>query len=55
MQIGRFSIKSVKCNLHGITVQLGTVSVGAIRFMSLINKYGCTLVNPNFCSADTWS
>ena len=39
----------------GITVRLGTVSVGAIRFMSFRNKYGRTLVNPNFCSADTWS
>ena len=48
MQIGRFSIKNVKCNLQGITVRLGTVSVGAIRFMSIRNKYGCTLVNPNF-------
>ena len=55
MQIGRFSIKNVKCNLQGITVRLGTVSVGAIRFMSIRNKYGRTLVNPNFCSADTWS
>ena len=39
----------------GITVRLGTVSVGAIRFMRIRNKYGRTLVNPNFCSADTWS
>ena len=30
MQIGRFSIKNVKCNFQGITVQLSTVSVGAI-------------------------
>ena len=50
-----FIIKAVKCNLQGITVRLGTVSAGAIRFMSLRNKYGRTLVNPNFCSADTWS
>ena len=55
MQIGRFSIKNVKCNLQGITVRLGTVSVGAIGFMSIRNKYGRTLVNPNFCSAHTWS
>ena len=55
LQIGRFSIKNVKCNLQGITVRLGTVSVGAIGFMSIRNKYGRTLVNPNFCSADTWS
>ena len=55
MQIGRFSIKNVKCNLQGITVRLGTVSVGAIGFMRIRNKYGCNLVNPNFCSADTWS
>ena len=41
--------------LQGITVRLGTVSAGAIRFMSIRNKYGRTLVNPNFCSADTWS
>ena len=39
----------------GITVRLGTVSVGAIGFMSIRNKYGRTLANPNFCSADTWS
>ena len=38
-----------------ITVRLGTVSVGAIGFMSIRNKYGRTLVNPNFCSVDTWS
>ena len=55
MQIGRFSIKNVKCNLQGITVRLGTMSVGAIRFMSIRNKCRCTLVNPKFCSADTWS
>ena len=36
----------------GITVRLGTVSVGAIGFMRIRNKYGRTLVNPNFCSAD---
>ena len=48
MQIGRFSIKNVKCNLQGITVRLGTVSVGAIGFMSISNKYGRTLVNPIF-------
>ena len=55
MQIGRFLIKNVKCNLQGITVRFGTVSAGAIRFMSIRNKYVRTLVNPNFCSADTWS
>ena len=55
MQIGRFSIKNVKCNLQGITVRLGTVNVGAIGFISIRNKYGRTLVNPNFCSTDTWS
>ena len=55
MQIRRFSIKNVKCNLEGITVRLGTVSVGAIGFKSFRNKYGRTLVDPNFCSADTWS
>ena len=55
MQIGRFSIKNVKCNLQGITVRLGTMNVGAIRFMRIRTKYGPTLVNPNFCSADTWS
>ena len=55
MQIVRFSIKKVICNLQGITVRLGTVSVGAIGFMSIRNKYGSTLVNPNFCSAATWS
>ena len=38
-----------------LTVPLGTVSVGAIGFMSIRNKYGRTLVNPNFRSADTWS
>ena len=42
-------------NVQGITVRLGTVSVGAIGFMRIRNKYGRTLVNPNFCSADTWS
>ena len=42
-------------DLLGITVQLGTVSLGAIGFMSIRNKSGRTLVNPNFCSADTWS
>ena len=55
MQIGRFSIKNVKCNLQGITVRLGTVSAGAIGFISIKNKYRGTLVNPNFCFADTWS
>ena len=39
----------------GITVRLVTVSVGAIGFMRIRNKYGRTLVNPIFCSADTWS
>ena len=42
-------------DVQGITVRLGIVSVGAIRFMSIRNKYGSTLVNPNFRSADTWS
>ena len=55
MQIGRFSIQNDKCYLQGITVRLGTVSAGAIGFVSIRNKYGHTLVNPNFCSADTWS
>ena len=41
--------------IQGITVRFGTVSAGAIRFMSIRNKYRRTLVNPNFCSADTWS
>ena len=31
------------------------MSLGAIRFMSIRNKSLRTLVNPNFCSADTWS
>ena len=48
MQIGRFLIKNVKCNLQGIPVRLGTVSAGAIRFMSIRNKYGRTLVIPIF-------
>ena len=39
---------------EGITVRSGSVSVGAIGFMSIRNKYRCTLVNPNFCPADTW-
>ena len=42
-------------SFKGITVRLGTVSVGAIGLMHIRNKYGRTLVNPNFCSADTWS
>ena len=40
--------------IQGFTVRLGTVSVGAIGFMSIRNKYGRTLINPDFCSADTW-
>ena len=48
MQICRFSIKKVKCNIQGITVRLGTVSVGAIGFMSIRNKYGCTWSTPIF-------
>ena len=42
-------------NAKCITVPLGTVGLGAIGFMSIRNKSGCTLVNSNFCSADTWS
>ena len=49
------SDEPVQPPFQGITVRLGTVSVGAIGFMSIRNKYGRTLVNPNFCSADTWS
>ena len=52
MTIGRFSNKNVKCILQGITVPLGTVSLGAIGFMSIRNKYGRTLVNPKFHTAD---
>ena len=37
----------------GITVLLGTVNVGAIGIISVRNKFGRNLVNPNFCSADT--
>ena len=37
----------------GITVRLGTASLGAIGLMSISNKSQCTLVNPKFCSADT--
>ena len=48
MQIGRFSIKHVKCNLQRITVRLGTVSVGAIRFMSIRNKYSVLWSTPTF-------
>ena len=51
MQKGRFSIKTVKRNFYGITVRLGTVSLGARGFMS--NKCGRTLVNPSFFSANT--
>ena len=47
--------KRLIIGFQGITVRLGTVSVGAIEFTSIRNKYGCTLINPNFCSADTWS
>ena len=54
MQKGRFSIKTVKRNFYGITVRLGTVSLGARGFMSIRNKCGRTLVNPSFFSADTW-
>ena len=39
----------------GITVLLGTVNFGGIGFISVRNKFGRNLVNPNFCSADTWS
>ena len=35
MQIGRFSIEDVTCILQGITVPLGTLSLGAKRFMSI--------------------
>ena len=45
--------KSPSPYYQGITVRLGAESVGAIGFMSIRNKYGRTLVNPNFCSADT--
>ena len=44
----RFSIKNIKCVLQGITVPLGTVSLGAIGFMSIRNKSGRSLVNPIF-------
>ena len=40
---------------QGITVPLGTVSFGAVGFMSIRNKSGRTLVNRSFCSANTWS
>ena len=50
-----FQNSSKPCVSYGITVRLGTVSVGAIGFMSIRNKYGRTLVNPNVRSADTWS
>ena len=52
---GNFNSVWIDYVLEGITVRLGTVSVGAIGFMRIRNKYGRTLVNPNFCSADTWS
>ena len=39
---------STALTLKGITVRLGTVSVGAIGFMSIRNKYRRTLVNPIF-------
>ena len=42
-------------NTQSITVPYDTVILGAIGFMSIINKSGRTLVDPNFCSADTWS
>ena len=41
-------------NFGDTDVRLDTVSLGSIGFMSIRNKYGHTLVNPNFCSADTW-
>ena len=55
MQKVRFPIKNVKCIVQGITVPLGTVSLGEIGFMSIRNKSGRTLINPDFRSADTWS
>ena len=39
----------------GITVPLGTVSLGAIGFMGIRNKSGRPLANPNVCSTDAWS
>ena len=42
----QFCLKALR--VQGITV----LSVG---FVSIRNKSGCTLVNPDLCSSDTWS
>ena len=49
-----FFIVCFKVSLYN-WAPLGTVSLGAIGFMSIRNKSLRTLINPNFCSADTWS
>ena len=45
----------VSTSLSRYYLPLGTVSFGAVGFMSIRNKSGRTLVNRSVCSADTWS
>ena len=49
-----FQLRLLNVIFYGITVRLGTVSLGARGFMSIRNKCGRTLVNPSFFSANTW-